>query len=148
MAARILLTEDDEDVRALVEDALLDQGYQVDATETVAGALSLLDVQSYDLLLTDGWLPDGTGLMVAEKAKPRRQGGGFHGLRACVPARGACRIYGAVEAGGYGNGRPGCRARDRRLNLYGGLAAPPVAANRRVPFPCAPGVLHSAPKQR
>jgi DNA-binding NtrC family response regulator len=71
MAARILLTEDDEDVRTLVENALLDEGYQVDATETVAGALSLLDVQPYDLLLTDGWLPDGTGLMIAAKAKRR-----------------------------------------------------------------------------
>ena len=64
----ILLAEDDEDVRLLVEDVLLDAGYQVDTAGTVACALSRLDAQGYDLLLTDGRLPDGTGLMIADKA--------------------------------------------------------------------------------
>jgi DNA-binding NtrC family response regulator len=71
MTARILLTEDDEDVRDLVEMVLVDEGYQVDATDSVAGALSLLDSQSYDLLFTDGMLPDGTGLVIADRAKER-----------------------------------------------------------------------------
>jgi DNA-binding response OmpR family regulator len=66
--ARILLTEDDEDVRELVQDSLLDEGYEVEATDTVAGALSLLGRGSYDLALTDGRLPDGNGLMVAAQA--------------------------------------------------------------------------------
>jgi DNA-binding NtrC family response regulator len=69
MTARILLTEDDEDVRDLVELVLIDEGYQVDTTDSVAGALSLLEGQSYDLVFTDGLLPDGTGLMIADKAK-------------------------------------------------------------------------------
>ena len=68
---RILLTEDDEDVRELVQDCLLDEGYEVEATDTVAGALSLLDRGPYDLALTDGRLPDGTGLTVAEQATQR-----------------------------------------------------------------------------
>ncbi|HEX3535509.1 MAG TPA: response regulator [Stellaceae bacterium] len=68
---RILLTEDDEDVRELVQDSLLDEGYEVEATDTVAGALSLLGRGSYDLALTDGRLPDGNGLMVAEQATQR-----------------------------------------------------------------------------
>ena len=68
---RILLTEDDEDVRDLVEMVLVDEGYQVDATDSVAGAVSLLDCQSYDLVFTDGMLPDGTGLTVANKATQR-----------------------------------------------------------------------------
>jgi two-component system cell cycle response regulator CpdR len=71
MTARILLTEDDEDVRDLVELVLADEGYQVDTSDSVAGAMSLLDSQSYDLLFTDGMLPDGTGLMIADKAKQR-----------------------------------------------------------------------------
>jgi DNA-binding NtrC family response regulator len=71
MTARILLTEDDEDVRDLVELVLVHQGYQVDATDSVAGALSLLASQSYDLLFTDGMLPDDTGLMIAERARQR-----------------------------------------------------------------------------
>jgi DNA-binding response OmpR family regulator len=64
----ILLTEDDINIRLIVEDALTSAGYTVDVTATAADALSLLDVQRYDLLLTDGQLPDGTGLMVAQKA--------------------------------------------------------------------------------
>jgi DNA-binding NtrC family response regulator len=71
MTARILLTEDDEDVRDLVELVLADQGHQVDSTDSVAGALSLLESQPYDLLFTDGMLPDGTGLVIADRAKQR-----------------------------------------------------------------------------
>ena len=61
----ILLVEDDEDVLALVRDVLLDAGYEVDPIDTVAGAVSRLDTRCYDLLLTDGRLPDGTGFTIA-----------------------------------------------------------------------------------
>jgi DNA-binding NtrC family response regulator len=65
---RILLVEDDPDVRELLEGVLLDADYAVDATDTVKGGRALLDSRSYDLLLTDGRLPDGTGIMVADRA--------------------------------------------------------------------------------
>src|ERR687893_798236 len=64
----ILLVEDDLAVRSLVEEMLSDSGYEVDAESTVAGGLALLAARSYDLLLTDGRLPDGHGLTVAAKA--------------------------------------------------------------------------------
>jgi CheY-like chemotaxis protein len=66
---RILLVEDDEQVRLLIEDLLLDSDYEVEATSTVAGGRSLLDLYRYDLLVSDGMLPDGTGMMVAERAQ-------------------------------------------------------------------------------
>ena len=65
----ILLVEDDLAVRSLVEEMLCDSGYEVDAESTVAGGLALLAARAYDLLLTDGRLPDGHGLTVAAKAK-------------------------------------------------------------------------------
>jgi DNA-binding NtrC family response regulator len=68
MTERILLIEDDEDVRRLVEDLLVDEGYETDPTDTVAAALAMLTSRSYDLVLTDGRLPDGTGLTIAERA--------------------------------------------------------------------------------
>ena len=71
MTARILYVEDDEDIRPLIEELLLDEGYEVDAIETVATALSKLNSQSYDLVLTDGRLPDGTGLTIAGRATER-----------------------------------------------------------------------------
>lgn len=70
MTRRILLTEDDNDVRALVSVVLEEAGYVVDQADTVAAALSRLAHGAYDLLLTDGRLPDGNGFMVAEQAEP------------------------------------------------------------------------------
>lgn len=40
---RILETEDDEDVRILIEDTLMEEGYEVDAAATVEGALAFLN---------------------------------------------------------------------------------------------------------
>ena len=69
---RILLVEDDANVCALMEHVLPGAGYQVDPTATAAGARMLLAGGGYDLVLTDGVLPDGTGMHIAEEAD--RQG--------------------------------------------------------------------------
>lgn len=66
--ARILLIEDDPEVRLVVEHILIDGGYEVDTAERVAAGVDLLDSGSYDLLLADGRLPDGTGFELADKA--------------------------------------------------------------------------------
>ncbi len=66
---RILLVEDDPGVRLLLEEVLRDSGYEVDAESTVAGGLALITARTYDLLLTDGRLPDGKGLRIAAKAR-------------------------------------------------------------------------------
>jgi DNA-binding response OmpR family regulator len=66
--ARILLVEDDRDVRPLMEYIIQTDGYQVTAVETVANGLSLLESQPFDLVVTDVNLPDGSGLKVADKA--------------------------------------------------------------------------------
>ena len=67
--SRILLVEDDQHVRVLLEHVLFDAGYEFDSTATVAEARSLLDSVNYDLLLADGRLPDGTGMELAERAE-------------------------------------------------------------------------------
>jgi DNA-binding NtrC family response regulator len=65
---RILLVEDEFDVRLLLEHVLLAAGYRVDSADSVEAACALLDTSSYDLVLADGRLGDGTGMMVAQKA--------------------------------------------------------------------------------
>ena len=65
---RILSVEDEFDVRMLLQHVLLGAGYQVDSADTVEAACALLDAHAYDLVLADGRLQDGTGMMVAEKA--------------------------------------------------------------------------------
>src|SRR2546428_11877166 len=74
--SRILLVEDEYNVRVLLEHVLLDAGYEADSAATVAEAKSLLDSVRYDLLLADGPLPDGTGMMAADQA----EGGGLQAL--------------------------------------------------------------------
>ena len=67
--SRILLVEDDHNVRVLLEHVLIDGGYEVDSTATAAEARSLLESVTYDLLLADGRLPDGTGMALADLAQ-------------------------------------------------------------------------------
>jgi two-component system response regulator HydG len=66
--ARILLIEDDADVRLVVEHILVDEGYEVDTAECVIRGADLLDSGPYDLVVADGRLPDGTGIELADKA--------------------------------------------------------------------------------
>jgi DNA-binding response OmpR family regulator len=68
---RILLVEDDADVRVLMEHVLIGERYEVDPIGTVAGALTLLARKHFDLVLADVVLPDGTGLAIAHEARRR-----------------------------------------------------------------------------
>jgi two-component system response regulator HydG len=65
---RILLVEDDPDVRMIIEHVLLRAGYAVDTTGTMTGGTDLIRCRSYDLVVADGKLPDGTGMDVCDLA--------------------------------------------------------------------------------
>ncbi len=69
--ARILVVEDDADVRLLVEEVLLHAGHAVNAVETFKQGRELLRAGDYDFLLTDGRLGDGTGIELADQAAER-----------------------------------------------------------------------------
>lgn len=66
---RILYVEDDDDVRPVMETVLVSGGYAVEVAATVSEALTLLADGGFDLVLTDGRLPDGSGVLVADRAK-------------------------------------------------------------------------------
>jgi DNA-binding response OmpR family regulator len=66
---RILVVEDDADVRLLLEHVLIGAGYDVDATGTEGSARELLCCFPYDLVIADAKLPDGTGMSVADEAR-------------------------------------------------------------------------------
>jgi len=68
---RILLVEDDPEVRLLVEHILLDAAYTVDSSETLEGGAELLGRRDYDLVVADGRLRDGTGMMLADNAREK-----------------------------------------------------------------------------
>jgi DNA-binding NtrC family response regulator len=66
--ARILLVEDDVNVRLLLEHVLRGEGHDVDPVATVQQALSRIQQRGYDLVVADGKLPDGTGMTVGDAA--------------------------------------------------------------------------------
>jgi len=63
-ADRLLVIDDEPDLRTLYELTLLREGHQLASAESVAEALSLLKEERFQLVITDMRLPDGTGLDV------------------------------------------------------------------------------------
>lgn len=59
---RILVLDDEPDLRMLYELTLLREGYRVDTAATVEEARAQLDAHAFDLVITDMRLPDGTGI--------------------------------------------------------------------------------------
>lgn len=61
-ANRILIVDDEADIRELLDLTLVRMGLEVDCAGTLAEARTMLANQRYQLCLTDMRLPDGTGL--------------------------------------------------------------------------------------
>ncbi|WP_028104544.1 sigma-54-dependent transcriptional regulator [Pseudoduganella violaceinigra] len=59
---RVLVVDDEADLRELLEITLLKMGLDVDSTETLQHARQLFAEKDYQLVLTDMRLPDGLGL--------------------------------------------------------------------------------------
>lgn len=74
VARRILLVDDDEDVRMTVSDMLSSNGHQVVQAANGIDALALIAGDHIDLLLTDFAMPDMNGALLAERARAIRPG--------------------------------------------------------------------------
>ena len=70
---RILVVEDDGDTRRLNTEVLIELGCHVDAAEDGAVAWDTLQVQHYDLLVTDNEMPKVTGLELLKKLHAARK---------------------------------------------------------------------------
>lgn len=66
---RILVVEDDADIRRLNTEVLSDSGYQVDAAKDGVAAWQALNTDRYDLLITDNNMPRVTGLELIKKMR-------------------------------------------------------------------------------
>ena len=62
---KILLVEDDDDVRDLVRIVLQEEGHTVETASTAAAGLDLARTNAYDGIVLDVRLPDGSGTDVA-----------------------------------------------------------------------------------
>lgn len=65
----ILYVEDDVDTREAVSAVLEEEGYRVETAATLADGLRAIAESSFDLVLTDYNLPDGTGTMLVKKGR-------------------------------------------------------------------------------
>lgn len=63
---RVLIVDDEPDIRELLEITLLRMGLETRSAEDYASATGLLDDESFDLCLTDMKLPDGDGITLVE----------------------------------------------------------------------------------
>ncbi|MBG6070917.1 MULTISPECIES: sigma-54 dependent transcriptional regulator [unclassified Polaromonas] len=71
--ARILILDDEPDLRTLYELTLLRQGYHVEAAGTLQQAREHLEAARFDAVITDMRLPDGLGLeLLRELAQQQR----------------------------------------------------------------------------
>ncbi|MEI9960892.1 MAG: response regulator [Limisphaerales bacterium] len=69
---RILVVDDDGDLRRLNTTVLIRHGYHVDAAEDGAVAWDILQLQCYDLLITDNNMPKVTGVELLQKLHAAR----------------------------------------------------------------------------
>lgn len=63
---RILVIDDEPDLRSVYELALIREGYEVETAGSVAEGKALLDGNNYDVVITDMRLPDGLGLEIVK----------------------------------------------------------------------------------
>lgn len=72
--SRILVVDDEPDLRTLYELTLLREGFRVETAECLADALQLLRKQHFDVVITDMRLPDGMGLELIRQLKAQARG--------------------------------------------------------------------------
>ena len=69
---RILVVEDECDLRQLNAEVLIDAGFQVDVAEDGAAAWAMLLLSKYDLLITDQFMPKMSGVELLKKIHEAR----------------------------------------------------------------------------
>lgn len=93
--ARILVVEDQEDVRRMLATALQMEGHVVDEAATAADGLKCLEQSRYDLVLSDYAMPGGTGAWMLHEAS--QLGLMKHTIALIVTAHPDLRDLGNVE---------------------------------------------------
>jgi len=66
---RLLIVDDERNVRATLSSVLADEGYACDTADSGEAALEAIQRRDYDLVLLDIWLPGIDGLQVLERVR-------------------------------------------------------------------------------
>ena len=70
-AIRVLVVEDDPQVRGVIEETFAEAGYEVEAADSVEAGMTLIQSAEFDIIIADGRLGDGTGMEIADAAWER-----------------------------------------------------------------------------
>ncbi len=82
---RILVVEEEHDLRQLTAEVLTDAGYQVDVAEDGAAAWAALQHFKYDLLITDQFIPKLSGVELLKKVHAAHMSLPVIMATACLP---------------------------------------------------------------
>ena len=98
---RVLVVDDEEDARLLMQTALAQHGAHVTTASSVADALVILDDAAPDVIVSDIGMPneDGYSLIRRLRARPSSQGGSIPAV--AVTAYASTGDQSATEAAGY-----------------------------------------------
>jgi DNA-binding response OmpR family regulator len=67
--ARVLIVEDEPDLRELIENNLRASNFDVEAVGSIAAARTLVDSTAFDLMIVDMNLPDGNGVTFSQQLR-------------------------------------------------------------------------------
>ena len=73
MSTRILVVDDEPDIRFLLKDILEDEGYLVDVAEHAKAANEKRNANAPDLVLLDIWMPEVDGVTLLKEWKASRE---------------------------------------------------------------------------
>lgn len=90
--ARVLVVDDESNIRVLLDEILSEEGYEVTTAEDAAAARSAKTRQDFDLVLLDIWMPDTDGISLLKEWS--KEGG----LGPVVMMSGHGTVDAAVEA--------------------------------------------------
>jgi DNA-binding response OmpR family regulator len=72
--ARVLIIEDDQEMRSLLEDFFLEEGFEIDSVGNGYDALGILIKKPFDLVITDIRMPGLTGLDILPRIRKIQPG--------------------------------------------------------------------------
>jgi DNA-binding NtrC family response regulator len=89
----VLVVDDEDDIRALIDEILSEEGYEVTVAADAAAARLATDARKFDLILLDIWMPDTDGITLLREWSDR---GGLDGPVVMMSGHGT--VDTAVEA--------------------------------------------------
>jgi len=96
-ALRVLVVEDEDDIRESVCATLRDEGYEVTSAATLAETRAKLETETFDALALDLWLPDGNGDLILRALAGRASPPAVLLASAAAAAPGIARKFGVAH---------------------------------------------------